>query len=208
MMRSPAPSLTSVPPIARLVAVRGSATPEEAARGDVPARYVRVVGVVVRGDQAIVAQLMNDRAPFEVETAQCSLERDGTWDEDSSGNSLGGFLPTGDGIGTFVAWDEAPPWAVAARFVCREREQVVAVDNGCAFAVFDDVRFADEVERLFDGPQLSAWIDEAGKERTVERHEAPAWMREHMRSRLERIHERRAGQSTLIERWRRHKPEA
>src|SRR5579859_2367227 len=59
--------------------------------------------------------------------AQCSRERDGTWDEDSSGNSMSGFLPTGDGIGTFVAWDEAPPWAVAARFVCRAREQVVAV---------------------------------------------------------------------------------
>lgn len=194
------------PLVARLVAVNGSATPEEAARGDVPARYVRVVGVVVRGDQAIVAQLMNDRSPFEVETAQCSRERDGTWDEDSSGNSTSGFLPTGDGIGTFVAWDEAPPWAVAARFVCREREQVVAVDNGCVLAVFDDVRFADEVERLFDGPQLSAWIDEAGKEQTVERHEAPAWMRERMRSRLERIRE--GGPSILIERWGRNKPEA
>jgi hypothetical protein len=199
-------SVRECPLIARLVTVNGSATPEEAARGDVPARYVRVVGVVVRGDQAVVAQLMNDRSPFEVETAQCSRERDGTWDADSSGNSMSGFLPTGVGIGTFVAWDEAPSWAVAARYVCREREQVVTVDNGCAFAVFDDVRFADEVELLFDGPQLSAWIDEAGKEQTFDRREAPTWMRERMRRGHERIREQ--GQSTLIERWRWHEPEA
>ena len=40
----------------------------EAARGDIPAKYVRVVGVVVRGDQAVVAQLINESPTFEIDT--------------------------------------------------------------------------------------------------------------------------------------------
>ena len=58
----------------------------------VPAKYVRVIGTVIRGDRAIVAQLMNDGPPFEVETAFCIKEADGTWAEGSSGNSTAGFL--------------------------------------------------------------------------------------------------------------------
>jgi hypothetical protein len=49
--------------------VTGYATPEEAARGGTPTRFVRVVGTVVRGDRAIVAQRMNDRPMYEVELA-------------------------------------------------------------------------------------------------------------------------------------------
>jgi hypothetical protein len=172
------------------------------------------VGVVVRGEQAIVAQLMNDKPPFEVETAHCSRERDGTWSEDHSGNSLGGFLPIADGIGTFVAWDEAPPGAVAARFVCRGRELVVPVENGCALAVFDEVEVADEIERLFDGPRLTAWIDDEGKEQTVEQHEASPWMRERVRERMgghsSGTSTRPIGVTRFVERWRwiRNTPDA
>lgn len=136
----------------------GFATPEEAARGSTPAKYVRVVGTVVRGDRAIVAQLMNDGPPFEVETAYCSRETDGTWSEESSGNSTSGFLPTGDGVGTFVGWDEAPEGAVAARFVCRGGEQEVAVVVGCALAVFDGIVVEDGYMAVFDIPQIVAWI--------------------------------------------------
>jgi hypothetical protein len=117
-------------------------TPEEAARGDIPARFVRVIGVVVRGDTAAVAQLMNDGPPYEVETAYCHRKGDG-WVEGSSGNSTYGYLPTGEGIGTVVVWDEAPATAVSARFEYAGREQVAAVENGCALAVFDDVKEDD-----------------------------------------------------------------
>ena len=167
------------------------ANPEEAARGEIPAKYVRVVGTVIRGDRAIVAQLMNDGPPFEVETAYCSRAADGTWDEGQSGNSTTGFLPTGDGVGTWVAWDEAPEAAVAARFVCGDRDEVVPVIDGCAFAVFDDVEVEDEISAVFDAPQIAAWISDTGGERVLPRHEAPAWMRERMRQEIEE-HKREA----------------
>ena len=77
-------------------------SPEEAARGTTPAKFVRVIGVVVRGKNAIVAQLMNDGPSFEVDTAYCHQEPDGSWFEGVSGNSTGGFLSTGDGHGTAV----------------------------------------------------------------------------------------------------------
>jgi hypothetical protein len=39
--------------------VASFSTPEGAARGNLRAEYVRVVGVAIRGDQAVVAQIMN-----------------------------------------------------------------------------------------------------------------------------------------------------
>lgn len=116
----------------------GHATPEDAARGDVPARHVRLVAVVVRGDRALVAQLTNDRPPHEPDTVHCRRGRDGTWEAEASGNSTYGFLPTGHGVGTLLAWDEAPAGAVAARFACQGRELTVPVERGCAVAVFDE----------------------------------------------------------------------
>jgi hypothetical protein len=167
--------------------VSGFATPEEAARGSIPAKYVRVVGTVVRGERAIVAQLMNDRQPFEVETAFCLREADGTWKEEGSGNSTAGFLPTGEGVGTYMAWDEAPEGAVAARFACRGNEQEVPVVNGCALAVFDEIETDDEDLVLLDAPQIVAWISADGTEQSLPRHEIPAWIRERMHRRIDEI---------------------
>ena len=159
----------------------GYATPEDAARGDVPAKYVNVVAVVVRGDQALVAQLTNDRPPYEIDTAHCTRDPDGTWDEDSSGNSAGGFLPTGDRVGTFVAWEQAPEGVVATRFVCQGRELMVPVERGCAVAVFDDVTLREPADTLLATPRLLAWIRANGAEEGVERHEPSAWLRERVR---------------------------
>lgn len=197
---------------ARVQTLPGFATPEEAARGSTPAKYVRVIGTVVRGDNALVAQLMNDRPSFEVETVYCSQEADGTWTEGSSGNSTTGFLPTGEGVGTYMAWDEAPEGAVAARCVCRGIEQQVPVVIGCALAVFDAVQTEDEDLALLDAPQIVAWIAADGSETLLPRHDVPAWMRERMRRRIEAIR-RSAGSEGdgLQEEWleirrRREKP--
>jgi hypothetical protein len=43
----------------------GYGTPEEAARGDIPARHARILGVRAHGRDAIVWMLTNDRPPFE-----------------------------------------------------------------------------------------------------------------------------------------------
>jgi hypothetical protein len=131
------------------------ATPEEAARGDIPERFVQVIGVVVRGDSAVVAQLTNDRPPFEIDTAEVVLTDDG-WEGMNSGNTNGGLLSSKDGTMTVVLWDQAPAFAVAGRFRCGEREQTVAVERGCAFVVFDDA--------IRDTARLEAWIDVAGEE--------------------------------------------
>jgi hypothetical protein len=150
-------------------------TPEEAARGDVPARFVRVVGVVIRGDSAIVAQLMNDRAPYEVETAYCSSEGPG-WLGGSSGNSTVGYIPTSKTEGTVVVWGEAPgPTVTAGRFEYGEQQQVVAVTRGCALAVFDDV---PAVDGYLGVPRLAAWLHEDGSEHRLPAHEAPQQLRE------------------------------
>jgi hypothetical protein len=150
-------------------------TPEEAARGDVPARFVRVVGVVIRGDSAVVAQLMNDRAPYEVETAYCSSEGPG-WVGDSSGNSTVGYIPTSKNGGTVVVWGEAPgPTVIAGRFEYGEQQQVVSVTRGCALAVFDDV---PAVDGYLSVPRLAAWLHEDGSEHRLPVHEAPQQLRE------------------------------
>ena len=157
-------------------------TPEEAARGDVPAQFVQVIGVVVRGDTAVVAQLTNDVPPYEVETAYCHREGDG-WVEGSSGNSTSGYLPTGEGIGTVVVWDEAPATAVSARFEYAGHEQVVPVERGCALAVFDDVK---EDDAFVGGPLLVGWIDAGGAEEELPRFDPPEWVRAKFRKYLER----------------------
>ncbi len=60
----------------------GYETPEEAvlAEFDVPRRYATVVGVRVRGDQAWVYLLTNDRPAFEEYTCVCFREA-GRWTE-------------------------------------------------------------------------------------------------------------------------------
>jgi hypothetical protein len=57
----------------------GYATAEEAARGDIPERYVRVLGVRFDGRQAIVWMLTNDRPPFEEYTMLVSRDAHGRW---------------------------------------------------------------------------------------------------------------------------------
>jgi hypothetical protein len=160
---------------------RRHSTPEEAARGDIPARFVHVVGVVVRGDTAVVAQLMNDIPPYEVETAHCHREHDG-WIAGSSGNSSSGFLPTDEGVGTVVVWYEAPVGVVAARFEYQGCEQVVPVEKGCALAVLDDVA---EEDGLLCVPRLAAWISAAGVvERLPPSIEPSEWIRAKLRRSL------------------------
>jgi hypothetical protein len=157
----------------------GRRTPEHAARGDVPQRFVRVVGVVVRGDQAIVAQLMNDVPVHEVETSFCHREPDGSWVEWSSGNGTSGYLPTGEGVGTVLIWKEAPENTRAARFSYGDQEQVVEVEQGCVVAVFDDV---SQHDWPFDGPRLTAWVDLSGVGQSVEHSEIPERLRARFRA--------------------------
>jgi hypothetical protein len=51
----------------------GFASPEEAARGDIPAQFVTTLGTEVRGDSATVWLLTNDARYFEPITVFCEL---------------------------------------------------------------------------------------------------------------------------------------
>lgn len=134
-------------------------SPEAAAGAGTPPEYVRVVGVVVRGDTAIVAQVMNaDGYPdsYEVETATCYRE-DGGWICGSSGNGDLGVIATGNGRATIVFWQEAPAGAKAGRFVLGAAEQVVEAKGGFALAVFDDVD-AGHDGFSFPWPPVCEWL--------------------------------------------------
>jgi hypothetical protein len=137
------------------------ATPEDAARAGIPASYVRVVGVVVRGDDAIVAQVMNaDGYPvaYEIETAWCVRERDG-WTCGSSGNGNVSIIPTSETTGTMVSWQEAPPGATGASYRLDDRERMVPVKDGFALVAFDDVPLS---YMRFPGslPSVERWLHE------------------------------------------------
>jgi hypothetical protein len=119
----------------------GFATPEEAARGDIAPEHVRVIGVVVRGDQAVVAQITNaDGYPsaYEIDTAHVFRDDEG-WSVGVSGNGDLAFIPTSSSAGTLVEWRAAPADATAARFVLGDHEATFEVEDGFVMAVFDDV---------------------------------------------------------------------
>jgi hypothetical protein len=65
----------------------GFATPEEAARGDIPAQFVQVVGVRMEGDSATVWMLTNEAPSFHAYEVGCEREN-GRWYMDWG---LGGF---------------------------------------------------------------------------------------------------------------------
>lgn len=56
----------------------GHTTPEEAARGDIPPRFARVVGLDIDGDTATVTLLTNEAPWFEPYQVGCELH-DGRW---------------------------------------------------------------------------------------------------------------------------------
>ncbi|MFL5963086.1 MAG: hypothetical protein ACJ757_09375 [Gaiellaceae bacterium] len=142
----------------------GFATPEEAAGGDVPAEHIRVVGVVVRRDEALVMQIINaDGYPngYEIDTTRCFRDADG-WEGSVSGNGNTGFIRTDESSGTLVVWlDRAPADAVAARFLLDDREAVFPVEDGCVVAVFDNVPSATDWPS--DYPALDEWITSANR---------------------------------------------
>jgi hypothetical protein len=74
---------------AHLVEERGYETPEEAvlAERDIPAQYATVVGSRIRGDEAHVWLMTNDRLPFEEYECVC-VRAAGLWYET---HGWGGF---------------------------------------------------------------------------------------------------------------------
>jgi hypothetical protein len=70
----------------------GCATPEDAARGDIPPKFAIVAGLQISGDLATVWLLTNDQPPFEEYEVQCKREH-GRWFADSGGGGFGSDTP-------------------------------------------------------------------------------------------------------------------
>jgi hypothetical protein len=134
------------------------ATPEDAARGDIPAEEVRVVGAIVRDDEAVVAQITNATGyPDAYETYTSHVYRDGDgWSSGMGSNGTIAVIPCSSSTGTMVAWCEAPAGAAAARFVLGNREATFPVEDGFVVAVFDDVD-VDPYDGWRGYPQLAEW---------------------------------------------------
>ena len=79
------------------------ATPEEAARGDMPERFVTVLGVREDGDSAVVWMLTNDAPPYEPYTVECDRE-DGFWVAGSGVNDISGAPPEVRERATHLGW--------------------------------------------------------------------------------------------------------
>ena len=135
------------------------AAPEDAARGDIPSDEVRVVGVIERGDHAVVAQITNATGypeAYEIYTSHVYRDNEG-WSAGMGSNGDLAVIPTSRGVGTMVTWCEAPLDAVAGRFVMGEREATFAVEDRFVVAVFDDVP-VDFTDPWRGYPRLAEWI--------------------------------------------------
>jgi len=136
------------------------ATPEEAARAGLPedCAPAEVVGVVVRGDAAVVAQVVDrggvPRGDFDTSTPR---RVEGGWMPGAGGNSTAAFIHTDDDTITVVSWCSAPSEARGARYVFLGREQTFPVAGGHVVAAFDDVPFREFWPADADFPPM--WPD-------------------------------------------------
>jgi hypothetical protein len=71
----------------------GCETPEAAARGDIPERFVTILGTRIEGDTAYVWMLTNDGPPFEAYEEVCVREH-GRWFSSFGSGGLGANVPT------------------------------------------------------------------------------------------------------------------
>lgn len=140
------------------------ATPEEAARAFISDPAPRFVGTAVRGDVAVVGHWVKAYGG-DAETTTCYRDDEG-WEAGSTGNSSGACIFTGDDRVTWVYWDRGPEGAVAGRFQADDREQVVPVEDGFFFLIFDDLPYTEPTWELRQDRSASGGGDWTGYERT------------------------------------------
>jgi hypothetical protein len=123
--------------------VDGAATPEEAARGDIPERYARalVTEVSPDGRWAVVLLGTNEEPALYPYVETCSAEG-GRWFE-RSGSSFGGSgwssLDPDASNGLYYLCGEAPTGAVEAVVSYRDEERRVPVVSGYFIFVAWDI---------------------------------------------------------------------
>jgi len=122
-------------------------TPEEAARGEIPERYARLLGVVYSPDEEHAVVLLGTNEPPFLYPYQviCGRGENG-WYEEISGNGSGWSTTSNldeveagaPNLGVITDWDEAPPEATAAVVSFDGQDHEVPVREGYfLFAAWD-----------------------------------------------------------------------
>jgi hypothetical protein len=129
----------------------GHTTLEEAARGEIPERFARVLCVSISpyGQDAIVLLGTNEPPRLHPLEVVCVLGPEG-WSERSAGNGQGWHATRSDDVtvfGVLTSWDEAPEEAAEAVVAFAGREHTVPVTNGYYLFTAWDV----------PGTELSPW---------------------------------------------------
>ena len=137
--------------------VRRYDTPEEAARGDIPARFARALGVSISpsGNSALVVLATNE--PPTIEPYVVSCERVAArWETGSGGNPNAGEFWHADGESVRFVYDDEVPAEASSVVVEFEGEHVVPVHERFAlFTVWNP--------RGHELPNVVAWIDQEGR---------------------------------------------
>jgi hypothetical protein len=93
-------------------------TPEEAARGEIPEPYARVLGTAMSPDGNNAVVLLGTNEPPRLYPYQVVCERrEQGWVEEIGGNGPGCSTTSSENepnVGVATLWDEAPPGATAA----------------------------------------------------------------------------------------------
>ena len=144
----------------------GYGSPEEAARGDIPAKFGHIVATVVSPDDRWALVLLAENVPPSVELYQVLCERiDGSWHDTWGGNGSGlSWRATEGDIGVQSLVREVPFDVTEAVVRHRGREDRVPVHGGIAFfAVFDvpSERTAEDIPEIVSYLRANGTVEPA-----------------------------------------------
>lgn len=175
----------------------GYTTPEEAARGDIPAQYARAVASAVSpdGKHAAVVLATNEDPAVEMYEVVC-FQQDGRWLDGGGSGGVGlGWTSTGAdaerNLGVLRLSGQAPAGAVATIVSFRGREHRVAVGEAGYFL------FAswDEPDTVLDDelPEPVRYVSADGSEARAPDEDRHAPDLRRLRRRMQALRRRHAG---------------
>lgn len=113
----------------------GYATPEEAAAGDIPLRYVHLIGVSVCGDDAVVGFLTND-PPAQQPYISTAHRRDGLWRAASGTGGYGAWGHYGAGGDVAYRLEQVPEDVAEVIVALGDRRMRAPIVSGHLFVAF------------------------------------------------------------------------
>jgi hypothetical protein len=177
------------------VSIDGFETPEEAARGDIPARFARALATAISPDQSTAVVILGtNEEPFLYPYEVICYRKEGRWFEGSGSNGIGvGWTTTSGGdrgemqLGVLRLVGEAPEGvrAVVVGYKSEEHRVPVLMNGFFIFAAWD-------VPDDYEPPEALRYVLSDGSESPVpaDKHgvapEMRARVREHHRQRRDK----------------------